>query len=153
MRLIDTGALANVDRIDRGGFEGLWIDGPWSVQGEYLREQIARKSGARDFNGEGWYVFGSWVPTGESRPYTNGNTGNIKPRGEWGAVELLLRYSTLDLNDAAVHGGRQHDWTLGANWYLTTHFKFQANYVRAYSEKGTLSLDPRIFEVRAQIMF
>ena len=66
---------------------------------------------------------------------------------------LLLRYSEIDLNDAPVQGGREHDWTLGANWYLTEHFKFQANYIKAYSDKGNLSLDPTIFELRAQIYF
>ena len=68
-------------------------------------------------------------------------------------MELLLRYSEIDLNDAPVQGGKEHDWTLGANWYLTSHFKFQANYIKAYSDKGNLSLDPTIFELRAQLMF
>ena len=52
-----------------------------------------------------------------------------------------------------MQGGKEHDWTLGANWYLTPYFKFQANYIKAYSDKGNLSLDPTIFELRAQIMF
>ena len=43
--------------------------------------------------------------------------------------------------------------TLGANWYLTSHFKLQANYIKAYSDKGNLSLDPTIFELRGQLMF
>ncbi|MFO1505904.1 MAG: porin [Lysobacterales bacterium] len=50
--------------------------------------------------------------------------------------------------DAPVQGGREHDWTLGANWYLTTHFKVQLNVVRAWSDRGGSSLDPRIFEAR-----
>jgi phosphate-selective porin OprO/OprP len=66
---------------------------------------------------------------------------------------VLLRYSEIDLNDGVVQGGKEHDWTLGANWYLTSHFKFQANYIKAYSDKGNLSIDPTIFELRAQIMF
>ena len=53
----------------------------------------------------------------------------------------------------AVRGGREHDWTLGANWYLGSHLKLQANYVRASSERGTLALDPRVFELRAQVAF
>ena len=98
-------------------------------------------------------VFGSWMLTGESRPYHAGNVGNVEPTGRWGAFELLLRYSVLDLDDAPVQGGREHDWTLGANWYLTTHFKVQLNVVRAWSDRGGSSLDPRIFEARVQLMF
>lgn len=37
------------------------------------------------------------------------------------------------------------------NWYLGQHFKLQANYIRAFSDKGALALDPKIMELRAQI--
>jgi phosphate-selective porin OprO/OprP len=153
IRLIDTGSLSKADRVDRSGLEGLWIRGPWSVQGEVLREDVSRYGGSPDFSAGGFYAFGSWVISGESRPYSAGNVGNIKPKGPWGAWEVLLRYSELDLNDGAIQDGKEHDWTLGANWYLTQHFKLQANYIRAWSDKGNLSLDPRIFELRAQIYF
>ena len=153
VRLIDSGTLAKADGVERRGIEGLWIRGPWSVQGEVLHETVSRYGGNPDFDAHGAYVFGSWVLTGESRPYANGNVNNIKPKGPWGALELLLRYSELDLNSAPVRGGKEHDWTLGANWYLTEHFKLQANYIRATSDKGNLAIDPRIFEVRAQIYF
>lgn len=153
IRLMDTGALSKADHVDRGGFEGLWIKGPWSVQVEVLREDISRYGGSPEFGASGVYAFGSWVITGESRPYSGGNVGNINPKGVWGAWEVLLRYSELDLDDGLVQGGEEHDWTLGANWYLTQHFKFQANVIRAWSDKGNLALDPKIFELRAQIYF
>jgi phosphate-selective porin OprO and OprP len=153
VRLIDTGSLTKADHVDRRGLEGLWIDGPWSVQSEALREVISRYGGNPDFSANGFYAFGSWVLTGESRPYSAGNISNIKPNGDWGAWELLLRYSELNLNDGPIQGGKEHDWTVGANWYLTQHFKFQANYIWAKSDKGNLSIDPRIFELRAQIYF
>ena len=153
VRLVSTGTLSGSGQVDRAGLEGLWIAGPWSVQGEALEENVSRTGANPDFGAKGAYVFGSWVVTGESRPYAAGNTNNIKPKGSWGAFELLLRYSEIDLNDAPVQGGKEHDWTLGANWYLTSHFKFQANYIKAYSDKGDLSLDPTIFELRAQIYF
>ena len=153
VRLVDSGSLSDVDGIGRSGFEGLWIGGPWSMQGEVLRANVARNASKPDYAVDGFYAFGSWVVTGESRPYSGGNVGNIKPKGRWGAWELLLRYSRLDLDDGAVQGGTEHDWTLGANWYLTEHFKLQANLIRAWSDKGNLSLDPHIIEARAQIYF
>ncbi len=153
VRLVDTGALTNVDHIDRHGLEGVWIAGPWSLQGEYLDERISRFGGKPDVDTHGFYGFGSWVVTGESRPYANGNVGNLKPRSKAGAVELLLRYSELDLDSGTIHGGKEHDWTIGANWYLTEHFKFQGNYVRAWADRSGLQLSPKIFELRAQLMF
>jgi phosphate-selective porin OprO/OprP len=35
----------------------------------------------------------SWVLTGESRPYNAGAVANIKPAHNYGAVELVARYS------------------------------------------------------------
>ncbi|MGH8173306.1 MAG: porin, partial [Rhodanobacteraceae bacterium] len=120
---------------------------------ELLRVDISRNAGNPDFGADGFYIYGSWIVTGESRPYSNGYTGNVVPKKTWGAWELLLRYSEIDLDDGVVQGGKEHDWTIGANWYLTEHFKFQANYIWATSDKGTLALDPQIFELRAQIYF
>jgi phosphate-selective porin OprO/OprP len=153
VRLVSSGALSGAERVDRAGLEGLWIAGPWSVQGEWLREDVSRSGTNPDFGAAGAYIFGSWLVTGESRPYTKGNTDNIRPKNPWGALELLLRYSEIDLDDAPVQGGKEHDWTLGANWYLTSHFKFQANYIKAYNNKDNLSLDPTIFELHTQLMF
>lgn len=151
-RLVDSGNLAPVDRIDRTGLEGLWIAGPWSVQGEYLHARVAL-DGRPTYAADGYYVFASWVATGESRPYAEGNVGNIKPGGRYGALEFALRYSELDLDDGPVAGGRERDWTLGANWYLNRYLKLQANYVHAQSDRRALAVDPNVVEVRAQVQF
>ncbi|MDE2054859.1 MAG: porin [Xanthomonadaceae bacterium] len=151
--LVDSGTLKHVDEVDRYGFEALWIHGPWSLQGEYLRANTAFDDGKPAYRIDGWYAFASWVATGESRPYSNGNVGNVQPSRPWGAVEFATRYSTVDLDDGSVMGGREHDWTLGVNWYLGRHLKLQANYIRAFSENRNLGVDPRIVELRAQIAF
>ncbi|HEY6941845.1 OprO/OprP family phosphate-selective porin [Dokdonella sp.] len=158
-RLVDTGSLAFPGTIKRLGLEGAWIHGPLLVQGEYLSFS-ADPRGKPSFEGDGCYVQGSWVLTGESRPYSKGTIGNVRPINDFGAFEVAVRYSHLDLNDAPVLGGKQEDWTIGANWYLGQHFKLQANYIMANSTKhygapinGEADVDPRVFEVRAQIAF
>ncbi|TDR48516.1 phosphate-selective porin OprO/OprP [Tahibacter aquaticus] len=152
IRLIDTGNLSGADQIKRVGIEGAWSEGPFSLQGEFLTIDASRRT-ARDYTAEGAYLYASWILTGETRPYKSGAFANVKPKNDYGAVELGLRYSTLDLNDGIIYGGKQHDWTLGVNWYLGQHFKLQANYIRAFSDKGNLALDPKITEVRAQVHF
>ena len=152
-RVLDSGTLAFADRIDRRGVEALWIDGPWSAQGEYLSSRVSFSNGRPDYRGHGYYAFVSWVATGESRPYSAGNVGNLKPKGRYGALEFALRYSELDLDDRGVPGGRERNWTLGANWYLNSYLKLQANYVHVQSERRGLELDPQVFEVRAQLQF
>lgn len=151
VRLVDTGTLAGVDAIRRVGLEGLWIRGPWSLQGELLDVQAQRDGGLADVSGQGGYLFGSWVVTGESRGY-NGYAGNVVPAST-SALELLLRYSQLDLDDGQVGGGRQSDWTIGANWYLGRNFKLQANYVFAHARRAGVLRDPEAFGLRAQFHF
>jgi len=145
-------ATARLRARPEAGLEGIWIRGPFSLQGEALQATIKR-DGLPDYTGDGQYLMGSWVLTGESRPYAAGGVANIKPARPYGAVELLARYSRLDLDDGAILGGREHNWTIGANWYLTSHFKFQANYVKADASRRGVHRTPEIFEVRAQVHF
>ncbi len=67
----------------------------------------------------GWYLEGSWVITGEVKPYSPSNTANnyavwgapVPSRpfslagGSWGAWEVAARYSVLDLNYRAGLAG------------------------------------------------
>jgi len=158
-RLVDTGNLSYPGDIDRLGFEAAWIHGPLLVQAEYLTFSADPRD-KPSFRGDGFYVQGSWVLTGESRPYAKGAIGNVRPMHDYGAFEIAARYSEVDLNDDPVLGGKQHDWTIGANWYLGQHLKFQANYIQASSTKhygtpinGDASVDPRVLELRAQVYF
>ena len=159
VRLVDSGNLTQADDIDRLGLEGAWIHGPLLLQGEYLHFNAAFTDAKPDYSGDGYYVSGAWMLTGEGRDYKNGAVGNVKPARTYGAFEIAARYSQIDLNDRPVLGGKAHNWTLGANWYLGNHLKFQANYVRAYSNKYSsvvkrdLEIDPRVFALRAQIYF
>ncbi|MDH5822790.1 porin [Luteimonas sp. RD2P54] len=153
VRLVDSGALPGVDAIDRQGLELLWIAGPWSVQGEYLRQSTSLEGALPTYSTDGYYVFASWVLTGESRGYSGGGASNPKPTGRLGALELLARYSHLDLDDGDIAGGSQRNRTLGANWYLGKHFKFQLNYIDVRAERGTATADPDIVEMRTQFSF
>ncbi|WP_425601031.1 OprO/OprP family phosphate-selective porin [Dyella sedimenti] len=163
VRLVDSGNLPYSKRVDRQGFEALWIEGPWSLQGEYLKAQVDRYGGKPDYDSSGYYLFATWTLTGESRYYSDGNVADrrysgrdlqvIRPTHAWGALEVAARYSELDLDDGAVTGGKEHDWTAGLNWYIGEHLKVQANYVWAFSDRGNLTVNPRIVEVRAQVYF
>ena len=49
-------------------------------------------------------------------------------QGGWGAVELALRYSRLDLTDGTVDGGEMDILSLGVNWWLSRSTNFSLNY-------------------------
>lgn len=153
-RLVDSGALNRVEDIQRLGLEAIWQRGPLLLQSEYLRLGASRYGGAPDYSADGYYLAASWVLTGEKRGYKNAAFGNVKPTREWGAVELAVRYSHVDLNDPGTAlGGRQSDWTFGANWYLGQHFKLQFNYVWTDAARRGVESDPQIAQLRAQIYF
>lgn len=151
-RLVDSGAIGSVEAIHRQGLEAIWQHGPLLVQSEYLRMGVQR-NGRPDYEADGYYVSGSWVLTGEKRSYKSAAFGNVKPKNDYGAVEVALRYSTVDIDHGLLNGGREKNWTLGVNWYIGQHFKLQGNYVLVDSTRRGVDLDPSIFELRAQIYF
>ena len=160
--LLDTGSLRDVDEVIALGGEAASVIGPFSVQGEYMRASL-RRSG-RDGDGvarrnarfDGWYAQASYVLTGERRRYSrsSGTFQGVKPRRQWGAVEIAVRYSTLDLDQGTVTGGEASDWTLGLNWYVRENLRLMFDYVHVdASNSAGESDDPRIFGFRALVFF
>ena len=150
-RLIDTGTLADTDRLSTLGFEGFWVRGPFKLQGEYMQTRVDRYASADDFTGTGGYLSGVWNLTGETWSNKSGVPGTGAPvepgRGMW---QVGLRYDTLDLDDGAVQGGRMDTLTAGVNYYWRSNFKFSLNYVKVESERRAVDDNPDILEARAQ---
>lgn len=150
-RLVDTGNLTNTDRQQTIGLEGLWVTGPFKLQGEYMQSSVDRYSSPSDFDGSSWYLSGLWNVTGETWGYKNGvvatNLPNEPGSGMW---QLGLRYDTIDLDDGSVLGGQMDSWTGGVNWYWRSNTKFSLNYVMVESERRGVQDDPNILEARVQ---
>lgn len=153
IRLVNTGDLDNLDRLDRLGLEAAWQSGPFSAQAEWMHAAIGRDAGRADIHLQGWYVMGSWVLTGESREYKNGRFKGVPASRPGGAWELTTRYSNVDLNDADVRGGTEKNFTLGLNYYVNKHLRFMANYIKVHSERKGQSDSPDILLVRMQLAF
>jgi phosphate-selective porin OprO/OprP len=154
-RLIDTGTIADVDAITKYGLEAALVEGPFSLQAEYLATNVLRKSGNPDADFDGYYVYGSWFLTGESRPYSasKGSFGRVKPAAKSGAWELAARYSNLNLNDGGITGGEMNNLTLGVNYYANTNTRLMFNYITVDTDDNAGNDDPSIFMVRAQVDF
>jgi phosphate-selective porin OprO/OprP len=134
--LVDTNVLGNVDDVLAGEAEVAGVWGPLSVQAEYMRADVNRRSG-RDPSFDGGYVQASWFLTGESRPYkvSEGIFDRVTPNasvglGGIGAWEIAARFSTIDLTDRGVNGGEERDFTLALNWYLAPNLRLMLDYVR-----------------------
>lgn len=145
-RLVDTGTI-DADSTAALGLEFAAIWGPFSLQGEYMRNRVDYTAQpAATFDGA--YGFASWFVTGESRAYnaTNGTIARLRPNrslgdGGWGALELALRVSAIDLIDGAAQGGSADNVTLGINWYLTEYSRLMMNWVR-FDVDGSAATQP-----------
>ncbi len=106
----------------------------------------------------GWYAEASWALTGEQRRYDPERSGYfaIQPANPlslngsgWGALELAVRYSYVDLNSHAVpgqvtqgvggtggvFGGTQRIYTLGLNWYPNNNIRFMLDFMHGDIDK------------------
>ncbi|MGS1078541.1 OprO/OprP family phosphate-selective porin [Pseudoxanthomonas beigongshangi] len=152
-RFVDTGSsgLRASDRNSVLGAEAMWVNGPFKLQGEYMKTDVKRYGSFDDFSGDGFYVSGLWNITGETWGYKAGVPTTGLPadpvKGMW---QVGLRYDTIDLTDGAVVGGEMDSWTAGVNWYWRSNFKFMLNYVAVKQEKGVLKDDPNVVEARLQ---
>ncbi len=129
-KLLSTGSLADVDDVFNVGAEFVAIRGPWTIQSEYMHSHLRRSAGRRNPSFSGGYIQASWVVTGESRRYRrrSATIQGIHPKSRFGAVELAVRFSVLDLNDETVNGGSARNTTVGASWYLMRNMRLMANY-------------------------
>ncbi len=119
------------------GFEWAGVYRNFSLQWEWKRQIHTNRLDKRYFI-TGYYGFVSYFLTGESRPYKKGAFGRVSPRrdvfhGGLGAIELVARFSNMnasnDVRDVnPLMPGRISNWTLGLNWYLSSHVAFKYNF-------------------------
>ncbi|MGY3264562.1 OprO/OprP family phosphate-selective porin [Lysobacter sp. HA35] len=158
-RLVDTGAtgMRNADRISVVGLEGMYATGPFKVQAEYMKAAVDRydtgfaAQPGNTYDAGGYYIQGVWNITGEKFGYKAGvPTTPLPDNPSTGMFQLGLRYDHIDLDDGSivagatptaaptingVLGGEQNAWTIGANWYWHSNFKFMLNYVKVDSSR------------------
>jgi phosphate-selective porin OprO/OprP len=102
-----------------GVFNRAWL------QAEYLAADVDSAS-LGDPSFDGFYVQTGFFLTGDFRRFTTSRGAfdrqwpgrNFGKEGGKGAWEIAARYSSTDLEDAAVAGGELDGLTLGINWYL-----------------------------------
>lgn len=147
-RLIDTGII-DAKSAHATGVEAALRAGSFFFQGEHFwyGAEARADTPAGDPSFSGWYAEAAWTLTGEAHKYNPATASFLAPRpsapvgseGGFGAVELAVRYSHVDLNHeeglagsaasaGAIRGGEQDIWTFGLNWYLTSNLKTSFNY-------------------------
>jgi phosphate-selective porin OprO/OprP len=159
INIVDTGSMKNINSHTKYGVEIALVSGPLSLQLEYVTTSVNRDAGL-NLNFNSWYLQTGYLLTGESRQYRGGKFGKVIPnsnvgKGGIGAWELGLRYSTINLNDRDIFGGKANSFTLGVNWFATTTIRFSVNYIHVLSVNGgpLNNVRPDILELRSQWAF
>ena len=146
------------------GIEAAYVNGPFSVQAEYFDNETELEDGTKGFEWDGYYGQLSYVLTGETRGYKwkGAKFDKIKPKGKNGAIELVLRYEDISIDDAdeGTVAAKEVDidrTVLGVNWHVTNTVKFMANYSSVSMDNevnpGATSEDLDSFQLRAQYAF
>lgn len=131
--------------------------GPLSIQAAYREARPHQYRGT--LNLDAMYGQISYFLTGEHRQYrpASGDFGAVRPNQDFnlqengtGAVALAFRYSKLDLNDGAYHGGQLTDYTAGLNWYLNPNARIIVNYLISEVANGGRG---HLLQTRFQVAF
>lgn len=163
---IDTGAVYT-GHYNVLGLEAAAVWGPFSIQAEYLGARgIGNQfSGRRDY--DGFHLQASYFLTGEHRTYNQECAvwDQIVPNREfslrrgsrrgWGAWEVALRYSEIDLDSAHSFpgGGSEDNRAIALNWYLNANMRVMLNYVNADITHPLYGGELNLFQTRFQLAF
>ncbi len=152
-KYVDTGSFA-ANSILMLDVEGAVVLGPLSVQAEVFSTSVESET-AGDPSFLGYYGTVSFFITGEHRAYKTNAFDRVKPNANFGdggigALELAVRYSGLNLEDAKIAGGELSDITVGLNWHLNPHSRVMVNYIRADLKDAGIA---NILSTRLQVDF
>ncbi|VUD47806.1 Porin P [Thalassocella blandensis] len=134
-KLIRTDDFSDVDDITVSGLEMFYKRNKFTMQSEFMNTEINFLDGAEAYQADGYYVQAGYFLKGSGQPYDarDGEPGAVVPSKGESALEVALRYSTINLTDedVEVFGGEGNLVTLGLNWYVNTNVVFRVNYIHA----------------------
>ncbi len=153
---VDTGIFA-AHNSNMYGVETYYRDGAWMLGMEYFFNDISAPA-FRDPLFHGGEIFGAWLLTGETRPYSPRSAlfqavSPARPvfEGGPGAWELVLRYSYVDLNEPAIRGGRFRRITPMVNWHLSDNVRLEFVYGYGLLDRFGVQGSTHFFQTRLQL--
>lgn len=153
---VDTGSFG-VDNTKMAAIEAYYRPGPLIAGSEYFFQKADAPASGNPFFHGGDVVM-SWLATGETRAYnTRGGFFNaVSPRrpvyqGGPGAWEIVARFSYIDLDSRALHGGRFWRFTPMVNWHLSDNARLEMAYGYGSLDRFGLVGATQFFQTRLQL--
>lgn len=155
---VDTGKFASTNT-KMAGYEAYYRKGPFLMGSEYWWVNVTSPSTHNPVVHGGDFV-ATWLVTGETRAYNTvqGAFRDVIPRrplfsGGYGAVELVARFSDIDLDSGTLTGGKFQRFTPMVNWYLTDYLRLVGTYGIGRLDRFGLKGDTQFFQTRLQFEF
>lgn len=134
--------------------------GPFGVLGEYARvkHDLVRNGNEDTLEHDGWQLAGTYVLTGEENSFKSINPKRPfdLDKGQWGAWEVGLRYSELNVDEDAFNDAAgirfanaasttesASSWAAGLNWYLNKFVKLQTTYEQTKFDSAFVNVRDR----------
>jgi phosphate-selective porin OprO/OprP len=148
-RWLDTGPIAGAENYEILGLESIYNYGPLQIVAEYQNTWLQRDETTPgtgpDVMFHGGYIYLAYFLTGEHMTYERdtGQLGRPSPFENffvvrdadgrichgWGAWQVAIRYSYLDISDEDIFGGIGSNTTLALVWYFNPYSSLQLNAV------------------------
>lgn len=129
--------------------------GPFSIQSEYMYNNVKRNNGLKTYSAQGVYGQIGFIAIGSDYPYSPkvARLGIPNP----GSLEFVARYNFTDLNSdkANIYGGKMNDISLAVNYYINKYFAVRLNYVNVNLDKYAANGKEKfnIIQARMQLLF
>jgi phosphate-selective porin OprO and OprP len=129
---LNTGHIQDAQSYTAINLETAYIQGPLLLQAQYITK-VTEVDESRDTKAFGYYAQASYLIGNAERRYsrTSGIVRDVRPKSKYGALELAVRLSTLDLENNVISGGEGTNLTLGASWYANRNLRFSVNGIIA----------------------
>lgn len=139
------------------GAEVYYTSGPWLLGTEIYSHRFHSPE-ANNPVFDGGEFFASYLITGESRPYyaataVYGFVPVDRPvfKGGPGAWDVVLRFSTFELNGGNLAGGKFWRITPMVNWYLSKELRLELAYGYGVLDRFNLKGATHFFQARIQV--
>jgi len=127
-------AMLPADKLETWNAELSWRRGPLWLASEYTRVDVDNPEFGNP-SLDGYWVGFSWIVTGEMRAYNkkSGVFGGVPVaksvyQNGPGAWEVSARWSSMDMDDGLIHGGKMDIASFGLTWWLNPIFGINVNY-------------------------